>query len=99
MGEQPLTDTLERVQRGAARTFSRLSNNATRLSERSRAYLIALMTTGALIAALTVLLPFNSPAAIFLLDYGSGSLFESTYPLTIQNILYVLVAIGLAELG
>ena len=98
MAEQPLTDTLERVQRSAARTFSRLSENATRLSERPRAYLFALIVTGALIAALTALLPFNSPAAIFLLDYGSGSLFENTYPLTIQNILYVLVAIGLAEL-
>lgn len=98
MGEQPLADTLGRVQRGAARTFSRLSGNASRMSERPRAYLVAAAATCLLIATLTMLLPFNSPAAIFLLDYGSGSLFESTYPLTIQNILYFLVAIGLAEL-
>ncbi len=68
------------------------------MGERPRAYLIALAIAGGSIAALTVLLPFNSPAAIFLLDHGSGSLFENTYPLTIQNILYFLVAIGLAEL-
>ena len=69
------------------------------LNPRSAAYLTAITATVVVITILSLLLPFNSPAAIFLLDYGKGSLFEATYPFTIQNFLHGLSAIGLAELS
>lgn len=59
---------------------------------------IAVGIACAVIAALSVLLPFNSKPAIFLLDHGSGSIFAEVYPFTIQNLLHVLMASGLAIL-
>jgi biopolymer transport protein ExbB/TolQ len=50
------------------------------------------------IAALTWLLPFDGKAAVFLLDHGTGSLFTDVYPATIQNLLHVLLAVGLGIL-
>ncbi len=54
--------------------------------------------TAALIAILTYILPYNSKPALFLLDYGRGSIFDDTYPLTIQNGLHILTAVAFAEL-
>lgn len=51
-----------------------------------------------LIAILTFLLPYNSKPALFLLDYGRGSIFDDTYPVTIQNALHILTAVGLGDL-
>jgi hypothetical protein len=68
------------------------------LPPRVRAYGVALLITAFLIVMLSLTLRFNSPAASFLLDYSKGSLFEGVYPLTIQNMLHFLTAIGLAEL-
>jgi biopolymer transport protein ExbB/TolQ len=65
---------------------------------RLNAYAVTLSAACLLIAFLTAILPFNSPAAVFLLDYGRGSLFEAIYPVTIQNILHLLTAVGIAEL-
>lgn len=98
MEDNPLAASMGKARKDVEGTLSWLWREASLLSDRSRAYLVAVAVVGLLIAGLSLLLPFNSPAAIFLLDHGTGSLFESTYPLTIQNILHVLVAIGLAEL-
>lgn len=51
-----------------------------------------------LIAILSFILPYNSVPALFLLDHGTGSIFESTYPITIQNGLHLLTAFGAAQL-
>lgn len=50
------------------------------------------------ITILTFVLPYNSGAAVFLLDHGVGSLFSSVYPFTIQNVLHLLTACGLGIL-
>lgn len=72
-----------------------------RLSSRSWAdlslYIVAVGVTLAAIAVLTKLLPPNSKMALFLLDYGTISFFAPVYPFTIQNVLHVLTAIGVAE--
>lgn len=49
-----------------------------------------------LILLLTIILPKDSKLAIFLLDHTSYSSFP--YPLTIQNIMYVVFAFGLGDL-
>ncbi|MDE2197687.1 MAG: MotA/TolQ/ExbB proton channel family protein [Rhodospirillales bacterium] len=51
-----------------------------------------------IIAVLSVVLPFNSKPAQFLLDHGSGSIFAGVYPLTIQNVLHLLSAAALGIL-
>jgi biopolymer transport protein ExbB/TolQ len=51
-----------------------------------------------LIALLSLVLPFDSKPAIFLLDHGSRSLFVGLYPVTIQNFLHLLTAICLGIL-
>ena len=44
------------------------------------------------ILILSVVLPFDGKAAIFLFDHGSNSLFLGLYPVTIQNFLHLLTA-------
>jgi biopolymer transport protein ExbB/TolQ len=58
--------------------------------------LVAVGATLVLIAILTLTLPYNSPAAALLLDRHRFSVFP--YPFTIQNMTYVLCALGLATL-
>lgn len=98
MQENNLADSLEKARQGAADGISKVYREISLLSERSFAYLVAVLATVLIIGTLSLTLPFNSPAAVFLLDHGTGSLFENTYPLTIQNMLHLLLALGLAEL-
>jgi biopolymer transport protein ExbB/TolQ len=69
---------------------------ATRIADLSL-YIVAVGLTLAAIAVLTAILPPNSKLALFLLDYGTISFFSTVYPFTIQNVLHVLTAIGVAE--
>ncbi|MGE0611800.1 MAG: hypothetical protein AB7O70_05600, partial [Hyphomicrobiales bacterium] len=62
------------------------------------AYLVAIVATIVFIAAGSLLLGRNSPLAVFLFDYAESSFFWPVYPLTIQNIMYLMSAIGLADL-
>lgn len=50
-----------------------------------------------IILVLTFVLPKDSVPALFLLDYSDHSLFSPIYPITIQNVMHVLLAIGFAE--
>lgn len=61
-----------------------------------RVMIIALAVAAALIAVLSILLPYSSPAAALLLDHQRYSIFP--YPLTIQNATYLIFAAGLADL-
>ena len=61
-------------------------------------YLLAVLITGMLIALGSYLLPRGSELAVFLFDYSETSFFYDVYPLTIQNLMYVMVAVGLADL-
>ncbi|MBM3521575.1 MAG: hypothetical protein FJX57_01345, partial [Alphaproteobacteria bacterium] len=70
------------------------SSAALRLRLTSHA--VALGVTAVLIAIATVAFGQGSKAAIFLLDYHKGSIFP--YPWTIQNLLHVMTAVGIAEL-
>jgi biopolymer transport protein ExbB/TolQ len=58
--------------------------------------LFALAAAIAIIAALSFLLPFGSPAAALLLDHHKYSVFP--YPFTIQNATYLIFAVGIADL-
>jgi biopolymer transport protein ExbB/TolQ len=58
--------------------------------------LVAVGIALVIIAALTLILPYGSPAAALLLDYHRFSVFP--YPFTIQNMTYVVTALGLAAL-
>lgn len=62
----------------------------------SSAMLFALAAAIAIIAALSFLLPFGSPAAALLLDHHKYSIFP--YPFTIQNATYLIFAVGIADL-
>jgi biopolymer transport protein ExbB/TolQ len=62
------------------------------------AYLAAVVITVLLIVAGTYGLPKDSPAAIFLLDHSTKSFFARIYPFTIQNAMYLMTAMGLADL-
>jgi biopolymer transport protein ExbB/TolQ len=52
----------------------------------------AVLIMAVLIGVLSFVLPFDSKAAIFLLDHASRSLFLGIYPVTIQNFLHMLTA-------
>lgn len=70
----------------------------TAMESTGRVYLIAAAITVALILAGTYGLPKDSPAAIFLLDHSDKSFFARTYPFTIQNVMYLMTAMGFADL-
>lgn len=59
-------------------------------------HLIAIALTAAIIFLLTISLEFDKFWAQFLLDHGKNTLFR--YPFTIQNGMYLIMAIALAEL-
>ncbi len=61
-------------------------------------YLVAAGATAAMIALGTMTLGEGSPLAVFLFDYAESSFFRSVYPFTIQNVMYVMTAFGLADL-
>lgn len=63
------------------------------------AYAIAITITIALIALGTNVLPTDSIVAIFLLDHSTKSFFAQVYPFTIQNAMYVMMAVGIADLS
>jgi hypothetical protein len=50
------------------------------------------------IAAGTFLLPKGSTLAVFLFDHSATSFFAQIYPFNIQNAMYVMMAVGLADL-
>lgn len=59
-------------------------------------YLLAGIVTSALIGAGALVFGKNSDMAIFLFDYSSTSFFR--FPFTIQNAMYMMTAMGLADL-
>lgn len=68
------------------------------LSGPLRAYAIAFLITAIIVALGTWLLPKGSPLAVFLFDHSDKSFFAPVYPLTIQNGMYLMSAVGLADL-
>lgn len=60
------------------------------------AYIVALGVTIGAIALTTLTLRYDSPAARFILDYGKESIFP--YPYTIQNFMYLVMALAFAQL-
>lgn len=69
-----------------------------RVAAGRKPYVVALVVTGALIGAGSLVFGKGSALAVFLFDYTEKSFFWQVYPLTIQNIMYVMVAMGLADL-
>ena len=61
-------------------------------------YLVAFLITALIIAAGTYLLPKGSTLAVFLFDHSDTSFFARIYPFNIQNAMYVMMAVGLADL-
>lgn len=61
-------------------------------------YAIACAITVAFITLGTLLLPDGSELAVFLFDYAPSSFFYDVYPFTIQNVMYIMTAMGLADL-
>ncbi len=77
-------------------TTSLASPNWARLA--GNPYLIAVVVTVILIFIGSIVFPENSGMGVFLFDYSSTSFFASIYPFTIQNALYIMTAIGLADI-
>lgn len=61
-------------------------------------HLVAIAAVSLLILVGSLAFPKDSPLAIFLFDHSAKSFFASVYPFTIQNFMYVMLAIGLAGL-
>ena len=61
-------------------------------------YVVAFLITALIIAAGTFLLPKGSTLAVFLFDHSDTSFFARIYPFNIQNAMYVMMAVGLADL-
>ncbi|MFG1352075.1 MotA/TolQ/ExbB proton channel family protein [Xanthobacter autotrophicus] len=72
------------------------SEAASRPPSYLRALLVALGIAMVLIAIASVALPFGSGPAALLLDHQPYSVFP--YPITIQNLTYLILAAGLADL-
>lgn len=66
------------------------------IPSRRRSRVIAMSVAAAIIALLTLILPYGSAGAALLLDRQPYSIFP--YPFTIQNITYLLLAWSLADL-
>jgi biopolymer transport protein ExbB/TolQ len=78
--------TLKGLQRGA------------KSSSTLQVYIVAIGLVALIVALGTLLLPKGSPLAVFLFDYSNKSFFSHVYPLTIQNGMYLMTAVGLADL-
>jgi biopolymer transport protein ExbB/TolQ len=61
-------------------------------------YIVALLLAAVFIAIGTYGLEKNSILAVFLFDHSDKSFFEPVYPFNIQNAMYVMMAVGLADL-
>ena len=61
-------------------------------------YIVAALIMVLFIAAGTFLLPKGSTLAVFLFDHSNTSFFASIYPFNIQNAMYLMMAVGLADL-
>jgi|GEM_PF-3985546 hypothetical protein len=61
-------------------------------------HLIAIGLTALAILVGSIALPSGSALAVFLFDHSHKSFFAPIYPFTIQNLMYVMLAIGFAEL-
>jgi biopolymer transport protein ExbB/TolQ len=61
-------------------------------------YLVAILLAGVFIALGTYGLEKNSILAVFLFDHSDKSFFARVYPFNIQNAMYVMMAVGLADL-
>jgi biopolymer transport protein ExbB/TolQ len=77
-------------------TSSLTSPNWARLA--GNPYLVAVVAVVILIFIGSIIFPENSGMGVFLFDYSSTSFFAPIYPFTIQNALYVMTAIGLADI-
>jgi biopolymer transport protein ExbB/TolQ len=66
-------------------------------SQSVKNYVIAILIAAAVILVLTFVLPKDSIPALFLLDHSDHSLFTPIYPITIQNFMHMMLAIGFAE--
>jgi biopolymer transport protein ExbB/TolQ len=62
------------------------------------AYIVAAVLTVLFIAFGTFALQKDSTLAVFLFDHSTKSFFAPIYPFTIQNAMYVMMAVGLADL-
>ena len=60
-------------------------------------HMVAIGIACVLILLLSLVLPKGGIPALFLLDHSDHSLFAPIYPVTIQNVMHVLLAVGLAE--
>jgi len=80
-----MTDTTTAI---AAPIWARFTGNA---------YLVAVAATAFLILLGWFVFPKDSGMAVFLFDHSTTSFFAPVYPFTIQNALYVMTAIGLAD--
>lgn len=63
------------------------------------AYLIAVVLWAVFVTLGTLIFAKDSTLAVFLLDYSSKSFFAPIYPFTIQNVMYLMMAVGLADLS
>lgn len=61
-------------------------------------YLVATLATVVLVGVGSIVFPKNSQLAVFLFDYADSSFFDPVYPVTIQNIMYIMTAWGIADL-
>lgn len=61
-------------------------------------YLAAVVLTALVILVGSLVLPKDSGLAVFLFDHSAKSFFEPVYPFTIQNAMYIMTALGLADL-
>lgn len=61
-------------------------------------YLIAIGVTCLLIFVGWIIFPKESDVAVFLFDYSAKSFFGRIYPLSIQNALYIMFAVGVADI-
>jgi biopolymer transport protein ExbB/TolQ len=62
------------------------------------AYIVAILLAALFILAGTYGLEKNSTLAVFLFDHSDKSFFAPVYPFNIQNAMYVMMAVGLADL-
>jgi biopolymer transport protein ExbB/TolQ len=61
-------------------------------------YIVALAVAALLIVIGTFALAKDSILAVFLFDHSAKSFFAPVYPFNIQNAMYVMMAVGLADL-
>jgi len=62
------------------------------------AYIVAAILTVLFITVGSYIFPKDSTLAIFLFDHSTKSFFSPVYPFTIQNAMYLMMAVGLADL-